>query len=141
MDERDHDDRAEIREWDAHVDAMHDPGPREEPEQEPPVDLDAVEAALDAAHLQIRSLGEDARLLVDMLPSVIAELQQRRCSDDLRSMRAEYTVTDGPGPPADAELVTDEQAALVLANNAAKAVWMRWVYADPWQQLSKEPPF
>lgn len=116
--------------------------PPEEPDDEPPLSLEEIQAAYDAVGGQIWALNPSARTviagllqLMDQAGPLAAELDRLRVSS-----RHEYTVTDGPPPVDGAELVTGEQAGLVLHNNRAKAVWQRAVHASDWHQLSSEPP-
>ncbi|WP_327587021.1 hypothetical protein OHA25_08420 [Nonomuraea sp. NBC_00507] len=118
--------------------------PQEEPDEEPPLSLEEIQAAYDECGGKIWELGPSARTVAVGLLQLITEARAARA--ELERMRAgtrhEYTVTDGAPPADDAELVTAEQADAVLANTAtAQTVWIRGVHAEPWQQLSKEPPF
>lgn len=117
--------------------------PQEEPDDEPPLSLEEIQKAYDEVGGQIWELNPSARTviagllqLMDQAGQLAAELDRLRVSS-----RHEYTVTDGPPPVGGAELVTGEQAELVLHNNRAKAVWQRAVHASDWHQLSSEPPF
>lgn len=119
---------------------------QEEPDEEPPVDLEEIEAAFDEFSREIGEIGVRAAAVaatLPLLPLLFAELRDARAEADQRAStgRHEFTVTDGQPPADDSELVTAEQAAAVLNNNPNRAVWGRPVYADPWYRLSKEPPF
>ncbi|MEV4020149.1 hypothetical protein AB0J35_57705 [Nonomuraea angiospora] len=117
--------------------------PREEPEEELPVNLDEIEESFSHERLKIRDLSPNCAYIAGALPYVIEELRQARADAERRaaSMRHEYAVTDGLEPADDAELVTGEQADLVLKNSRSAAVWGREVYPGAWYQLSGEPPF
>lgn len=117
--------------------------PREEPEEEPAVNLDEIEESFSQERDKIREIGGNAAYVADALPYLIEELRQARAAAErmAAAARQEYAVTDGPPPADDAELVTGEQADLVLANSKMKVVWGRDVYPAPWAQLSGEPPF
>lgn len=116
---------------------------REEPEDEPPLSLEEIQAAYDDCGGTIWELGPSARIVAAGVLELIAEVRQARAAAErmAAAARREFAVTDGPPPADDAELVTGEQADLVLKNNRAAAVWERYVYPSPWDQLSAEPPF
>lgn len=119
--------------------------PREEPEEEMPVNLDEIEESYSHERDKIRDLSGNCAYIADALPYLIAELRQARADAKQRAenVRYEHAVTDGPPPAHNFELVTSEQAGLILANNKAKAVWQRAVrvHAEQWCQLSNEPPY
>ncbi len=113
--------------------------PLEEPDDEPPLTLEEIQAAYDEAGGKIWELGPAARIVAAGVVQLMKELRWAR--ESIRQRGVEYTVTDGTPPEADAELVTGEQASLIMRNNPARLVWERDAYAGPWQQLSSEPPF
>ncbi|MFB4285720.1 hypothetical protein ACBJ59_61410 [Nonomuraea sp. MTCD27] len=117
----------------------HAQDPPEEPPQDPPLSLEEIQTAYDEVGGQIWELSPAARIVAAAVPQLIEQL--RWAQERIQRSGREYTVTDGAPPEPSAELVTGEQADLVLRNNSAKAVWERDVYAGPWEQLSAEPPF
>ncbi|MFF0867610.1 hypothetical protein ACFYUV_38015 [Nonomuraea sp. NPDC003560] len=118
---------------------LHPPEPPEEPSQEPPLTLEEIQTAYDEVAATIWELGPTARIVAVAVPQLIEQL--RDAQDRIRPARREFTVTDGDKPAEDAELVTAEQADLILRNNPSKAVWGRDVHPRPWEYISAKPPF
>ena len=115
--------------------------PREEPEEEPPLSLEEIRAAYDEAGGAIWELGPAARTVAAGLLQLLDYARRTSAERAQATHRHEYTVTDGPPPLSGAELVSGEQADLVLKNNPSKAVWQRDAHAGAWYQLSSEPAF
>lgn len=141
--ERDH--------WQEYKDEQLLGPPREEPDDydEPPLDLDEIEAAIawaqiDPSEAEGTPLGEHGGAVWRAVPGLIAELRAARAElERLRTdARHEYTITDGTTPADDARLMPEQQADFVLAHpESLKQAWVRTVYVGPWQGLSAEPPF
>jgi hypothetical protein len=133
--------------WQEYKDNLLMGEPREEPDEEPPVDLDEVQAAFDECAREVHALGLNATTVAAALPYMIAELRASRAHAERRTGTRwmQHTVTQDrdtpPGP--DAELVTPEQADAALANNASpRAVWARAACAvEEWALVSRKPPF
>lgn len=124
--------------------------PPEEPGEEPPVDLDAVEEAFGHLEEELRELAgtcEHGALVAAEIPRIITELREARERQERHAPEAwmQYTVTADArtAPGANPEIITAEQADQVLANTSTpRVVWARRVApTEQWLTLSAEPPF
>ncbi|WP_431897835.1 hypothetical protein [Nonomuraea sp. bgisy101] len=123
--------------------ALNEPEPSGEPEPEPPLDLEEIQAAYDEwAPRMLDRIGLGTRALVTYLPELVAELHAARVEiEQLRATeRHEYTITDGSTPGPDAELATGEQIDAAIADRS-RTGWVRTVSASPWCPFSLDPPF
>ncbi|MGW3346767.1 hypothetical protein ACWDA3_25940 [Nonomuraea rubra] len=132
--------------------------PEPEPEDEPPLDLDEIEAtyAVWSAGINFRGGEKELRESVapytkaaaeirDVVPQMLAELRWLRSYvDGLHANRVvQYVITDGPEPgTASTEMATREQIDEAFARpELGKTPWVRDLLALHWTRLSKEPPF
>jgi hypothetical protein len=120
-----------------------------DPEQEPPIDLDEVEALLRVYLSKEDGVGMSAAVrLADIAGDMAAELREarQRIADwEALPTREEWTVTSSRSrPPRSTDLRFTADAAMSLARDGKQA-W-RQVVVDhavvhPWEPIDAEAPF
>ncbi|MFI6883418.1 hypothetical protein [Streptosporangium canum] len=134
-----------------YVDDLHEPGDDREPdapEEDEPLDLDELAAALADAKNDPGELGPATAEVLAAVPDLIAELRQAR--EQLaywRSLEMDqvYAVARGGNQRPDdcvALLYYDTAAtAAMLGARGAATAYMRVRTLHPWAELTAEPPF
>ncbi|GAA2861063.1 hypothetical protein [Nonomuraea rubra] len=123
-----------------------EPGEPEEPEQAPPLDLDALEKLLDLA------AGPDAlpawgQMVYIQVPDLIAELRaarQRIAEWEALEKREEWAVTGGPNFPAEPSgppISPDKGVIAYVNRHAAAQLWRRMLSVHAWEPVDSEAPF
>lgn len=131
-----------------HVDDLYEFNDREpgEPEQEPPLDLDALQSLLELA-AGPNALPAWGQMVYLQVPDLIAELREarRRIAEfEALQTREEWAGTvsrNEPPEPGKTVFYRDaETAEKDTAKNAAQ-LWRRMLSVHPWEPIDSEPPF
>ncbi|NAS22450.1 hypothetical protein GT755_12235 [Herbidospora sp. NEAU-GS84] len=128
-----------------HIDDLGEPTTpyMEEPEPEPPLDLDEIETAYEEAMGKSMVIAPATLKALGAVPDLVAELREARSRIGALSLieSAQFTVTRSPEvvPHADSDLADAD--TVEEAHDDGRAVWVRTVSYSDWQLTSAEAPF